>query len=351
MHSALNSQISQTIHIPPSTSVDPALAVDVPNHERDENPGNDNNASATHERSLRTLLSREIEGDESPSLMERGHPEYSQSGVHSAYPTGLTEPQSEPTSAAHASAINNNNTANHYASSSNATPSASDYSTHPSSARSSSFPEHIQRQQYYPPGNHNGSSGNMAQQATSPSIPLHDGHPSHTHHPHMKSDADVPIDPSIAASSPTYPPQHGQYSPYPPQQEMQHGYPAHPGGPMYAQPRPDWANYQQQHHAIPAPYAAAGGNTPTSAPPSGGRPGQVSLFATRTIVHQTTRTSSNNHTSTRDLFHPSCHKRAQISCQCAGFPRDLANDRWTSVSVAHASFDPIHNATRAFRSF
>ncbi|RMX95382.1 hypothetical protein D0868_11759 [Hortaea werneckii] len=54
------------------------------------------------------------------------------------------------------------------------------------------------------------------------------------------SDGDVPIDPSIAQSSPTYPPtQH--YSPYPPQHEM----PQYPGQPM-TQNRPEWAGYYQQ---------------------------------------------------------------------------------------------------------
>jgi hypothetical protein len=179
------------------------------------------------------------------SSMERGAPEYSQSGLHSPYPSVFNDTQSEGTPADHASAIQSNNNF-----SSSATPT-SEYGVHPTSARSSTFPEHIQRQQYYPSSNHSGSSGGMAQTTN----------------------------PSIAASSPTYPPHGGQYSPYPPQQEMSHGYPQHPGGPMYAQPRPDWAGYgQQPHHGMPAPYQTTGVSTPTSAAPAGARPGQVYSF-------------------------------------------------------------------------
>jgi len=211
------------------------------------------------------------------SSMERGAPEYSQSGLHSPYPSAFNDTQSEGTPADHASAIQSNNNF------SSATPT-SEYSVHPTSARSSTFPEHIQRQQYYPSSNHSGSSGSMAQ-TTSPSMPLQDGRSSH-HNQQIKSDADVPIDPSIAASSPTYPPHGGQYSPYPPQQEMSHGYPQHPGGPMYAQPRPDWAGYgQQPHHGIPAPYQTTGVSTPTSAAPAGSRPGQVSYLLYSTETH------------------------------------------------------------------
>jgi hypothetical protein len=185
--------------------------------------------------------------------MERGAPEYTQTD--------------------HSSAAQ-------YHHSTSATPT-SEYGVQPASARSGSFPEHIQRQ-YYPASNHSGSSGGMAQ-STSPSMPLQDGR---NHHPHqIKSDQDVPIDPSIAASSPTYPPHGGQYSPYPPQQEMSHGYPQHPGGPMYAQPRPDWAGYgQHPQHGMPAPYPTSGVNTPTSAAPSGARPGQHPLSQVYSFV-------------------------------------------------------------------
>ncbi|KAL2262113.1 hypothetical protein VTK26DRAFT_2438 [Humicola hyalothermophila] len=121
----------------------------------------------------------------------------------------------------------------------------SEYSVYPTSSRSSSFPEHIQRP-YHSASNPSGGSGAMAQTSTNP---------------------------SIAATSPTY--AHGQYSPYaPPPADMAHGYqPA--GTPMYAQPRPDWAGYGQPgapitpgHHVFP--------QTPTTAAP--GRPNQVYSF-------------------------------------------------------------------------
>ena len=69
-----------------------------------------------------------------------------------------------------------------------------------------------------------------------------------------KSNGDVPIDPSIAQSSPTYPPQQG-YSPYPPQHEMQYQ-----GHPMTSYARPEWAGqYQQPMGYGPPPTSAAGG--------------------------------------------------------------------------------------------
>jgi len=115
-------------------------------------------------------------------------------------------------------------------------------------------------------------------QPTSPSSQP-DGRPIH-HNNQSKSDQDVPIDPSIAASSPTYPPHGGQYSPYPPQQDMQHGYPQHPGSAaMYQQPRPDWAGYGgHPQHAMQGGYAVSGAQTPNSAAPAGARPGQVYSF-------------------------------------------------------------------------
>jgi transcription factor CON7 len=211
--------------------------------------------------------------------MERGAPEYSQSGLHSPFSATFKEAKSEESPTDQSSVANSytpevrsSNNSNY---STSATPT-SEYSVHPTSARSSSFPEHIQRP-FYHSSNHSGSSGGMAQ-ATSPSMPLQDGRSNH--HNQIKSDADVPIDPSIAASSPTYPPHAAQYSPYPPQQDMSHGYPQHPGGPMYAQPRPDWAGYgQQPHHGMPSPYSQTTGvSTPTSTATAGTRPGQVSYL-------------------------------------------------------------------------
>jgi hypothetical protein len=216
---------------------------------------------------------------QSPSSMDRGAPEYTQSGLHTPYPA-FVDAQSEGNSADHASAAQYTpqpEVRSTTAYSTSATPT-SEYGVYPASARSGSFPEHIQRQ-YHPASNHSGSSAGMAQ-ATSPSMPLPDGRSSHQP-PQIKSDQDVPIDPSIAANSPTHPPYGGgQYSPYPPQQDMTHGYPQHPGGQMYAQPRPDWAGYGGQPHHMPAPYPTTGVSTPTSAAPV--RPGQVS-FSTRFV--------------------------------------------------------------------
>jgi hypothetical protein len=205
--------------------------------------------------------------------MDRGATEFSQTGLPTPYPHAFTEPQSEDSPADHASATHYTPQpeprSNTYPAS--ATPS-SEFGAFPPPARSSSYPEHLQR--YHPGSSHSGSSGGMAQ-PTSPSLP--DGR---HHNPQIKSDRDVAIDPSIASGSPTYPPtqQHGQYSPYPAQQEMQHGYPAHPAGAMYQQPRPDWAGYggHPQQHGMPG-YAVSGAQTPTSAAPAGARPGQVGL--------------------------------------------------------------------------
>ncbi|OCL04540.1 hypothetical protein AOQ84DRAFT_115785 [Glonium stellatum] len=128
--------------------------------------------------------------------------------------------------------------------SSSATPT-SDYGINPSSARSGSFPEYIQRS--YQPGAQGANAGGMAQ-ATNPSI--------------------------AAATSPTYPP-HGQYSPYTPQHDMQH-YPGHPATPMYGA-RPEWGGQYPPHH-MQYPHPASSGPpaqsmvSPVQRPPAGGHP-------------------------------------------------------------------------------
>ncbi|KAI0840652.1 hypothetical protein F5Y06DRAFT_245176 [Hypoxylon sp. FL0890] len=170
--------------------------------------------------------------------MERSVPEYSQSGLPSPYPSTYGDTQSEASSADHASAAqyssNQEARGNSYPTS--ATPT-SEYGAYPQSARStSSFPEHSLRQ-YHPASNHSGSSG----------------------------------DPSIAAPSPTYAPPN-QYSPYaPPPQDMSHNYPQGAGS-LYAQPRPDWANYGHPAPGqIPHPHPVYP-HTPSTAAP--GRPAQ-----------------------------------------------------------------------------
>lgn len=112
-------------------------------------------------------------------------------------------------------------------------------------------------------------------QATSPSTILNDGKTAnHLKHTSIKSDADVPIDPSIAASSPTYPP---PYSPYQPQghHEMAQ-YQGHPPPQMY---RPEWSHggYPQHQHGLPGPYSSPATTVGSASPAStaGPRPGQV----------------------------------------------------------------------------
>lgn len=179
--------------------------------------------------------------------MDARQQDYPQSGLSSPYPT-FPDSASEGTSADQASAAQYPPQGQDPRAS-NLTPS-SDYSINPSSARSGSFPEYIQRS--YQPGAQGQAPGGMAQQQ-SPSMPLSDGHSGDHQQPQLKSDSDVPIDPSIAAAtSPTYPHQQ-QYSPYTPHHDMQH-YPGHPQTPMYAS-RPEWAGQYPQpgmHYGHPA---------------------------------------------------------------------------------------------------
>ena len=118
----------------------------------------------------------------------------------------------------------------------------------------------------------------MAQPA-SPSMSLQDA-PPHDNRisNHMKSDPDVPIDPSIAQQqqqSPTYTP---PYSPYNPQAHDMAQYQGHPPPGMY-QPRPDgWGQYGHPGH-MPGPYQSPATSVPNASPnvTAGGRPGQVCL--------------------------------------------------------------------------
>ncbi|RGP63108.1 hypothetical protein FSPOR_8798 [Fusarium sporotrichioides] len=220
-----------------------------------------NIAKLGSEATLDTLLS-------SPNSMERSATEYSQSGLPSPYPSNFGDTNSEGSRADHASAAQYpvKQEVNY---STSATPT-SEYGVYPHTARSGSFPEHVQRS-YHPASS--ASSGSMAQQQNSPSMPQQDGR-SHQTHP-VKSDNDVPIDPSIAAPSPTYA-SYGQHSPYAPNPDMTHSY-SHPGGGMYAQPRPDWAGYGQHGGAPLTPGHPVYAQNPASAPPPQ-RPNQVYSF-------------------------------------------------------------------------
>lgn len=205
--------------------------------------------------------------------MERSAPEYSQSGLPSPYPSNFGDAQSEASSVDPASAATSfapqEVRSNNY--STTATPT-SEYGVYPQSARSSSFGEHLQRPYHTASSHSGGSSGGMAQAPTSPSMSLQDGR-SHQNAEQVRSDSELPIDPSIASQSPTsY--AHSQYSPYAAStQDISHGY--HPGSAgLYSQPRPDWTGYGQQHGG---PITPSGHpvfpQTPTSATQA--RPSQV----------------------------------------------------------------------------
>lgn len=209
--------------------------------------------------SLSAILASHLQGH--PQSMDGRQPEYSQSGLNSPY-ASYNGHQSEGSSADPASAAQYQSGQDYKSSnfSSSATPN-SDYGLPPQSARSGSFPEYIQRsyadgQQRYNPASAQGGHAGMAQ-TSSPSLSMPDGQQSNGHvvH-HIKSDSEVPIDPSIAASSPTYPPQN-QYSPYPPQHEMSH-YPGQP--PMYG--RPEWAGHYGQQMQYGHSPATSGGGAP-----------------------------------------------------------------------------------------
>jgi len=118
-------------------------------------------------------------------------------------------------------------------------------------------------------------------QTSSPSLSMPDGQQTNGHAPHsIKSDGDVPIDPSIAQSSPTYPPPHN-YSPYPPQHEMPQ-YGAQPPMPPYG--RPEWAGqYQQQMGYSHSPATSGAGASNAMAhvqrPPAVGIAPQQPVYA------------------------------------------------------------------------
>ncbi|KAJ5402432.1 uncharacterized protein N7487_008328 [Penicillium crustosum] len=99
----------------------------------------------------------------------------------------------------------------------------SDYGLNPPpTARSPAYQDYLHRPpQSYAPNSQPGGAAGMAQ-ATSPFI---NTLPTGPRSPHSKSDAPVPIDPSLPANSPTYPP---PYSPYQPQGHEMAQYQGHP---------------------------------------------------------------------------------------------------------------------------
>ncbi|KAK2731844.1 hypothetical protein FQN57_003078 [Myotisia sp. PD_48] len=240
--------------------------------------------------------------------MDRPASDYAQSGLSPPYPA-LEEPPSEQPAAAQASAsaaataatAADNTVASppqpeprptQYSAPpeprSGGLPSTNtpqpDYSLHqaaashppppPPAARPSPYPDYLARppQYHHAPHTQAGGAAGMAQ-ATSPSTNPQDGqqndHHNDNHTAQVKSDSEVPIDPSIAAASPTYPP---PYSPYTPQSHELAQYQGHPS-PMYA--RPDWPHQYGQHQPgihYGSPASAVSSASPASAGP---RPGQT----------------------------------------------------------------------------
>ena len=211
------------------------------------------------EASLSAILASHLQHDNPPQSMDGRQSEYPQSGLSSPY-APYNEHQSEASSADQASAVqyppNPDYKPQNFSSS--ATPN-SEYGL-PQSARSGSFPEYIQRsytdgQPNRYPASAQGGHAAMAQ-TSSPSLSTPNSQQNHGHtSSNAQSNGDVPIDPSIAQSSPTYPPHN--YSPYPPQHEMQPQY----GGQPMAYGRPDWAG-QYQQPMYPHSPATTGGAPP-----------------------------------------------------------------------------------------
>jgi hypothetical protein len=244
--------------------------------------GHHTSTTQTNDASLSAILASHLQRRQRdhPKSMDGRQPEYPQSGLTSPY-APYTRPQSEGSSADPASAVQYQSSQDYKSStySTSATPDSS-YGL-PSSARSGSFPEYIQRS--YPEGQQlhqqprypAGAQSGMAQTSSpSPSI-MPDRHPTHGHTPNnAKSDAEVPIDPSIAQSSPTYPPPQS-YSPYPPQQQDM---PQYASQPMTSYARPEWAGHYQQPMYGHSP-ATSGGAAPNMVAHSIQRPPAVGPLA------------------------------------------------------------------------
>jgi len=202
--------------------------------------------TTTSDASLSAILASHLQHNAHPQSMDGRQPEYPQSGLSSPYaPYG---PQSEGSSADQ-SAVQYQPAGQQDYKSSNFSSSATPESTYglPQSARSGSFPEYIQRsyadgqQSRYPAA----AQSNMAQTSN----------------------------PSIAQSSPSYPPPHN-YSPYPPQHDM----PQYAGQPMTSYGRPEWAGQYSSPMGYGHSPATTGGAAPNMAahaiprPPAGGHP-------------------------------------------------------------------------------
>ncbi|KAI9725306.1 MAG: hypothetical protein M1828_003321 [Chrysothrix sp. TS-e1954] len=188
----------------------------------------------------------------------RGQVEYSQPGLSSPNQRDSRDaPNSEDSKPDQASAAAYHTSQQDVKYNPTATPNSSEYSLNPSSARSGTFPEYVHRPSYSDPRYPSASGapvGNMAQPHSPSSTLLEERQESSNDATNVASDT-IPVDPSIAASSPTYPPQH-HYSPYANQHEM----PQYHTPPMY--PRPEYTPYPPPH-GMPQAYghvATSGGH-------------------------------------------------------------------------------------------
>lgn len=200
--------------------------------------------------------------------------EYPQSGLASPYNQPFTGDHSEENTLDQASAAQYPQSQSQDVKYNPSATPTSDYGMSQSAARPAAFPEYIQRATYpdgsrYSNAGPQGSTpGNMAQ-SSSPSSPLNNGH-SVIHHRALNtnSDHDIPVDPSIAASSPAYPQHHYAYAP-------QHDAPHYQSAPpMYPQ-----HTYAAQYPGHPISYGHVPPAMPT--PPqmvsAGTRPPGVSV--------------------------------------------------------------------------
>lgn len=200
-------------------------------------------STPNHDASLSAILASHLHHDH-PQYMDGRQSDYTHPGLTtpSAQLNGYQQSEGSPAGQTSAVQYHQQGPLDHKPPtySASATPS-SDYGS-----RSSSYPEYAQRgyadgqSNRYPGPATPGHAAAMAQ-TSSPSQSLSEAHRLHGRNPsNMTSDGEVPIDPSIAQSSPSYPPPHN-YSPYPPQHDM----PQYAGQPM-AYGRPDWAGQYQQ---------------------------------------------------------------------------------------------------------
>ena len=240
-------------------------------------PSTQTNAN-TNDSSLSAILTSHLQQDHSRQSMDGRQPTYQQSGLDSPY-ASYNGHQSEGSSADQASAVQYQQPQDYKSSnySASATPDSS-YGL-PQSARSGSFPEYIQRsyadgqqQERYPAG---AQQSGMAQ-TSSPSLPMANGQNTNNASKNADSDDEVPIDPSIAQSSPSYPPQHN-YSPYP-QQQQQHDMPQYAGQPSMQYQRPEWAGQYPQTMGYGHSPATTGGAAPNMVAHAIPRPPAVGTY-------------------------------------------------------------------------